>query len=251
MARESIKELLEKVKNGPIPTHVAVILDGNRRWAKKNGLPPHVGHVRGAERVVKFLTWAYDLGIKAVTLYVLSTENIARRSIEELENILNLLEIYLYKMVKEQILHRYKVRFKAIGRLELLPPRIRKIIQELDEESRKYNERYLNIAVAYGGRAEIVDAIKKIVEDVLAGKISLKDINEELVFKYLYTSHMPYPEPDLVIRTSGEKRISNFLLYQIAYSELVFLDIYWPEITKATFLKAILEYQKRMRRFGS
>lgn len=247
------EKMLENEVNaaGELPSHIAVILDGNRRWAREEGLPFEKGYEEGARRVEEFLKWCYDLGVKTVTLYALSTENIARRRKEEINVLLNILRKYLERERRENELVKRKVRVKAIGWIELLPSDIAAALKELELRTEDFNERFLNIALAYGGRAEIVDAAKRVAEDVLKGVIKLEDIDERLFEKYLQTAHLPNPYPDLVIRTSGELRVSNFLLWQIAYSELVFLDVYWPEFRRIDLLRAIRVYQARSRRFGA
>lgn len=246
------ERLLEKeVKRGEIPRHVAFILDGNRRWARMRKLPPWFGHRFGADKARDVLDWCYDIGVKTVTLYVLSTENLQRRSREEVQELLRLLEEKVEELKQSGDIEKRKVRVRFIGDRELLPERLRAKIEEVEEMSSKYSDRFLNIAVAYGGRREIINAVRKIVRDVLEGKLSESMINEEVFSRYLYTGDQPYPDPDLVIRTSGEERISNFLLWQIAYSELIFMDVYWPDFRKIDLLRAIRVYQSRHRRFGS
>ncbi len=241
--------LTTEVKKAEIPTHIAIILDGNRRWARKHGMQPWYGHLRGAEKAEEVLDWCLDLGIKIVTMYVLSTENLKREK-EELNKLFEIIEEYLRRALKSEKIHRYKVKVKAIGKLDLLPENIRRLIEELEMSTSNYNSHYLNIAIAYGGRSEIVEAVKKIAEDVKMGKLKVSEIDEEVFERYLFTSHLPKQSPDLVIRTSGEIRLSNFLLWQSAYSELVFVDVYWPEFRKIDFLRAIRLYQQRHRRFG-
>ncbi|RLE80370.1 MAG: di-trans,poly-cis-decaprenylcistransferase [Thermoprotei archaeon] len=243
------KVLLKQIKSRSLPSHIAFILDGNRRWARERGLPPWYGHEQGARKAEDVLRWCLELGIKTVSLYVLSTENL-KRSPEEVSHILTLAEKYMEKALNEELFDKYKVKVKALGKIDLLPITLRKKIKALEEKTSNYDKHYLNICIAYGGRSEIVDAVKRICADVIKGKLKLEDIDEDVVKRYLYTSHLPNPEPDLVIRTSGEARISNFLLYQIAYSELLFLDVYWPDFRKIDLLRAIRIYQKRSRRFG-
>ncbi len=240
---------MKQIKGKPLPQHVAVILDGNRRWARKRGLPPWLGHEKGAQKVEELLDWCLELGIKTITIFAFSTENFQRNS-REVNELFKIFHKYLSKAINDERIHRYGVHVKAIGRVHLLPPYLQQVIKELEEKTKNYSNYYLNIAIAYGGRAEIVDAVKKICRDVLKGKLDVDSIDEDTIKKYLYTAHLPNPEPDLVIRTSGEERISNFLLFQIAYSELVFLDVYWPEFRKIDFLRAIRTYQQRQRRFG-
>ena len=243
------KWLEESIKKGGIPTHIAVIMDGNRRWARKRGLYPWLGHRFGAEKVDELIEWCINLGIKVITIYALSTENL-KRSKRELDEILRLLKEKSLEYVNDERLHKHGIRVKVIGRKDLLPRDVRDALEKLEEASSKYNNLYLNVAVAYGGRAEIVDASKNLIKDVLAGKVKVDEIDESILERYLYTSDIPNHEPDMIIRTSGEERISNFLLWQSAYSELVFLDVYWPEFRKIDLMRAIRIYQKRQRRFG-
>jgi len=243
------KWLEENIKKGEIPTHIAVIMDGNRRWAMKRGLYPWLGHRFGAEKVDELIEWCINLGIKVITIYALSTENL-KRSKRELDEILRLLKEKSLEYVNDERLHKHGIRVKVIGRKDLLPRDVREALEKLEEVTSKYNNLYLNLAVAYGGRAEIVDASKNLIKDVLAGKVKVDEIDEAILERYLYTSDIPNHEPDMIIRTSGEERISNFLLWQSAYSELVFLDVYWPEFRKIDLMRAIRIYQKRQRRFG-
>jgi tritrans,polycis-undecaprenyl-diphosphate synthase [geranylgeranyl-diphosphate specific] len=243
------KWLYNQIKNKPLPKHVALILDGNRRWALSKGLEPWIGHKYGANVVYELLNWCLELKIPSITLYVLSIENLKRDS-KELNELMNILEEKLKETLKDERIHKHKVNIKVIGKKELLPNRIIKLVNEIEESTKDYSNFFLNIALAYGGRAEIIDAVKRIALDVFKKKISIDKINEDIFEKYLYTSNLPKPDPDLIIRTSGEERLSNFLLWQSAYSELVFLDIYWPEFRKIDLLRAIRTYQKRERRYG-
>ena len=247
------EKLLEEevLSAGRIPSHIAVILDGNRRWARERGVSCEEGYREGAERVREFLNWCYDLGVKTVTLYTLSTENLMRRDPAEVNTLLGILREYLKRELEVSELVKRKVRVKALGFLELLPPDIAIGVRELERRTESFDERFLNVALAYGGRAEIVEATKRIAEDVSKGVLKIEEIDEKIFERYLQTSHLPNPYPDLVIRTSGELRISNFLIWQIAYSELVFLDVYWPEFRRIDFLRALRTYQKRSRRFGA
>ena len=246
------EHLLEsEVRRGPIPAHIAIIMDGNRRWARERGLPPYLGHRYGAEIVEDVLRWCYELGVKTLTLYVLSTENIARRSREELENIFGILSEKLDALLKSEELRKWRARIRFIGDRSLLPSEVVAKIEELERRTSQYSERFLNVALAYGGRREIVEAVRRVARDVREGRLSIEEIDEKTFEKYLYTGDQPYPEPDLVIRTSGEMRISNFLLWQIAYSELIFLDVYWPDFRRIDLLRAIRLYQQRQRRYGS
>lgn len=243
------KWLWHQIKKGGMPSHIAIILDGNRRWAKRKGLPPWMGHKEGAKKVRETLRWLLDCGIKIVTLYVLSTENLKRNPVE-LENLFNVFREYLKDALNDNTFERYGVKFKAIGELSLIPEDIRILIKKLEEKTSRYDNFYLNVAMAYGGRIEIINAVKNIVKDVLDEKLSVNEINEKVFEKYLFTSHLPNPSPDIIIRTSGEERLSNFLLWQSAYSELCFVDVYWPDFRKIDLWRAIRIYQRRKRRYG-
>jgi len=243
------KWLTQQVKGRHMPEHVGIILDGNRRWAWQRALTPYDGHYIGAKVGEEVLNWCLEFGIRTLTLYTFSTENFARPS-EEVNAVLKIVEEEARKLGKDKRLHTHGVRVKALGRIDLLPESLRDALVQLENETQKYDGHFLNVAIAYTGRAEIVDATKKIVEDFGQGQLSLKQIDEDLFHKYLYTAHLPNPNPDLVIRTSGEERLSGFLLWQSAYSELVFVDVYWPEFRRIDFLRAIRLYQMRNRRFG-
>jgi tritrans,polycis-undecaprenyl-diphosphate synthase [geranylgeranyl-diphosphate specific] len=243
------KWLTNQVKNGQMPEHIAVILDGNRRWAIERSLPPFEGHKYGAKKAEEFLEWCLDFGVRTVTAYIFSTENFHRSS-EEVNRILTLIDEQVKRLLNEKRLHENEVRVKAIGRLSLLPPALRESLKKLEDATKNYDKHYLNIAVAYGGRAEIVDAVKKIAGEVRENKLSPDQIDENLFGGYLYTAYLPNPYPDLIIRTSGEERLSGFLLWQSAYSELCFLDVFWPDFRKIDFLRAIRTYQLRKRKFG-
>lgn len=241
--------LRREVKNGSIPSHVGIILDGNRRWAYKHGYPPWLGHKFGAEKVEEVLRWCLSLGVKTVTLYAFSTENFKRPQ-REIEELFKLFQEKLLKLLSVREIHDYHVRVKFIGALELLPEELKGLIDEIESKTANYEEHWLNIALAYGGRREIIDAVRKIAKLVETGSLKPEEIDEELLQKFLYTAYLPNPEPDLIIRTSGEERLSGFLLWQSAYSELCFLEVYWPEFREIDLLRAIRVYQSRQRRFG-
>ncbi|MDH5362502.1 MAG: polyprenyl diphosphate synthase [Aigarchaeota archaeon] len=243
------KWLTEQVKKGDMPRHVSLILDGNRRWAERHKLQSWVGHEQGSRVVGDLLDWCLDLGIETVTLYALSTENL-RRSPEEVKQITDILRKKVAEARRDPRIREQQVRITALGRIDLLPPDLRVELRELERETKGHDRHFLNVAVAYGGRAEIVDAVRKISEKAAKGEISSSDIDEELVEANLYTAKIPDSDPDLIIRTSGEERISNFLLWQSAYSEFVFLDVYWPAFRKIDLLRAIRTYQHRSRRIG-
>jgi undecaprenyl diphosphate synthase len=228
-----------------IPVHVAIIMDGNGRWAKKRGLPRMIGHRKGVEVIGRVIEEALNLGIRILTLYTFSVEN-WKRPKREIDNLMKLLKEYLAKKKKE--FSRRDIRLNVIGRLSDLPIDIQKEINKVINETKDNSKLVLNLALSYGGRPEIVDATRRIIEDISLRKIELQDIDEKTFSSYLYTANLP--DPDLLIRTSGEMRISNFLLWQISYTELYFSKKLWPSFTKEDFRRAIRSYQKRKRRFG-
>jgi len=241
-------KLLDQIKKSRVPDHVAIIMDGNRRFAETTGLKPSLGHHFGTEKVKDTLDWCLELGIKNLTLYAFSTENFNREQ-NEVKEIMDLCYTELTKAKKDSRLHKNKVKVSVIGQIESLPDHIQKEAVNLVNQTKKYDKYNLSIAIAYGGREEIVNAVQKIAEDVKLGEIDLTDIDQEKVASYLYTKDLP--DPDLILRTSGEERISNFLLWQMAYSEFYFTDVYWPAFQKRDFLKAIQSYQQRKRRYGN
>jgi len=244
------KWLWQQVKGGVKPEHIAIILDGNRRWASENELNPWLGHKQGAETVEHLLDWCLKLNVKFITLYAFSTENFTRTS-QEIEEIMKISEEKFRKLITDERIHKNKVNVKVIGRPSLLPDSLRKIIIDVEKATADYDNIFLNFAFAYGGRAEIIDAAKTIAGKVKDNKLELDDITENLFEKHLYTSHMTKQEPDLIIRTSGEERLSGFLLWQSAYSELVFLDVFWPDFRYIDLLRVIRTFQQRKRRYGS
>jgi tritrans,polycis-undecaprenyl-diphosphate synthase [geranylgeranyl-diphosphate specific] len=244
------KWLWHQVKNGGKPEHIAIILDGNRRWASEKALQPWFGHEKGAEKVEQLLDWCLKLNVKSITLYAFSTENFNRPK-AEVEEIMRIAEEEFRRILTDERIHKNKVRVKVIGRLSLLPESLQQLVSNVEMATQDYDEHFLNIAFAYGGRAEIVDAARKIAESVQKGKLNIQNIDEGLFEKYLYTSHMPKQDPDLIIRTSGEERLSGFLLWQSAYSELCFLDVYWPDFRVIDLLRAVRTFQNRKRRFGA
>ena len=244
------KWLWQQVKNGDKIENIAIILDGNRRWASEKELNPWLGHKKGAETVEQLLDWCWKLDVKFITLYTFSTENF-RRSPAEIAQIMNIAEEKFRKLLCDERIHKNKVHVKVIGRTQLLPENLQKLIADVEKATQDYDNQFLNFAFAYGGRAEIVDAAKKIAEEVREGELTLDDVNEKTFEKYLYTAHMPNQEPDLIIRTSGEERLSGFLLWQSAYSELAFLDVYWPDFRLIDLLRAIRTFQTRKRRYGA
>jgi tritrans,polycis-undecaprenyl-diphosphate synthase [geranylgeranyl-diphosphate specific] len=234
---------------GKKPDHVAIILDGNRRWASDNALISWMGHRHGANKVDELLNWCIQLDFKFITLYAFSTENF-RRPHEEVEELMKLIEEKLLSLLDNKVIHENKIKVKVIGRRDLLPKSIQDAIERVEEKTEDYPERLLNMALAYGGRAEIVDATKEIAKKAVKGEINPDKINEKIFEKYLYTAHMPKQDADLIIRTSGEERLSGFLSWQSAYSELCFVDVNWPDFRLIDLLRAVRTYQKRKRRFG-
>lgn len=240
-------KLDEEIKQNPMPKHVAIIMDGNRRFASDLGLQPSAGHLVGRDKIKEVLEWCFELGINNLTLYAFSTENFDRSG-EEVETLMNLCREELDKAVKDSRIHKNQVRIRVLGHLESLPSEIRESASYVAEETKKYDKYSLNIALAYGGREEIIHAIQNIANDVKTGNLKIEEITEPKVSSYLYTNGLP--DPDLILRTSGEERISNFLLWQLAYSELYFSDVFWPALQKRDFLKAIKTFQQRQRRYG-
>ncbi len=241
------KSLLNEVKSGPIPNHIAIIMDGNRRFARELFLPPTEGHKEGRSKLEEVMEWGREIGVRILTVYAFSTENF-RRSRDEVEELMRLFAENFRKAADDERVHKHRIKIRAIGKRELLPENVRSAIEYAEERTKDYEDFIYNIAVAYGGREEIVDAIRKIAEDVRDGKLRIEEITEKKVSEYMYTGDVP--DPDLILRTSGEERISNFLLWQLAYSELYFTDVYWPGFRKIDFLRAIRDYQRRQRRFG-
>lgn len=242
------KRLLREIKSHEaFPQHIAVIMDGNRRFARQLGLNSNEGHVQGKEKLEEMLDWCVELDIKYLTVYAFSTENINRDS-EQVEMLMDLFEDNFKRAADDERVHKKKIKIRAIGAVEKLPDRVKKSIQYAEEKTKDYDDYFFNIAVAYGGREEIIRAIRKVAQEVKDGEMEVDDIDEKAVAKRLYTSDLP--DPDLILRTSGEERISNFLIWQLAYSELYFTDVYWPGFRKIDFLRAIRSYQNRQRRWG-
>ncbi|MCH8859713.1 MAG: di-trans,poly-cis-decaprenylcistransferase [Nitrososphaerota archaeon] len=243
------KRLENEIRDGDIPNHIAIILDGNRRWAKKNLMISKGGHWEGADAVENLLDWCEEFDIKIITLYVLSEENLDREDLE-LEYLYRLIKNRLEKLYNDPRIHRNKMRVKAIGKIELLPETLKDVIQRLDDATKNYSNHFLNIAIAYGGQNELVDAVKKIGEKIKSGSLDVDKIDKEEIEANLYTAHLPQSSPDMILRTSGEKRLSGFLMWQSAYSELIFMDVFWPEFRKIDLMRAIRTFQKRKRRLG-
>ena len=231
-----------------MPKHIAIIMDGNRRYAKLQGNIDVVkGHEFGVDTLEKVLDWSIDLGIEIITAYAFSTENFNRPE-HEVEGLMKLFVINFKRLVTHEKIHKNEVKVQVVGRTELLPDDVKEAIEEAEKATEHYNKRFLNLAIGYDGRLEIIDSFKKIIKEVQEGKITIDDVDEELVSKNLYTGGLA--DPNLIIRTSGEERLSGFLLWQSSYSELYFCETLWPELRKVDFLRAIRSYQARERRFG-
>jgi len=225
-----------------IPFHLGIIVDGNRRWAKKRGLPSFEGHRRGLDGINKIGEWCRKRGVKILTLYTFSTEN-WNRSKKEVSYLMKLLEVALNKKNTKELFQK-GIKLQVIGQRERLPKSLQKKIEEAEELTKKGEKGILNLAVSYGGRPEIIQAIKNIIKN----KIPANKITEDLINKNLWTANLP--EPDLIIRTGGVQRLSNFLTWQSIYSELYFTEKYWPEFTEKDLDEALLDYSYRQRRFG-
>ncbi|GJL50853.1 MAG: isoprenyl transferase [Nitrospirales bacterium] len=238
-------DLLAQLDADLLPRHVAIIMDGNGRWAALRGLPRIEGHRQGLTALRDVLDICHEVGIPHVTIYAFSHEN-WNRPAAEVSMLMRLLDEYLKH--ERQLFMERGVRFFPIGRLEKLPRAVRTLVQDVAEETQHFTEQVLTVALSYGGRAEIIDAVKDLVKDIQLGVVGEGQINEDLFEGYLTTHGLP--DPDLLIRTSGETRISNFLPWQIAYTELYFTKTLWPDFRRQETLAALLDYQSRERRFG-
>lgn len=228
-----------------LPVHIAIIMDGNRRWAKEKGLEAKLGHKEGAENLKRIAKYANEIGIKYLTVYAFSTEN-WKRTKEEVGALMFLLNWYLDDLLNSSDLDNVKIN--VLGDITKLDVGTQKLILKLENKTKDYTGLQLNVAFNYGGRDEITRAVKKIATAVKNNEISIDDINENLISNSIYTAGMP--DPDLLIRPGGEKRISNFLPWQLSYTEFVFIDKYWPDFNKNDLDSAILEYERRNRKFG-
>ena len=236
---------MTKIEKGNLPEHIAIIMDGNGRWAKQHAIGRIRGHKRGAQAVRAAVRTCREIGIKYLTLFAFSVENWGRPT-KEVEGLMSLLEEYLAKELKE--LHKQGIKLTTIGDIDQLKPSVKEKIISAKKITANNDQMVLNLALSYGSRDEIIGAVKKIVQDIQNGKIKSDEINKEIFSKYLNTAEMP--DPDLLIRTSGEYRVSNFLLWQLAYTELYFTKVLWPDFNKEDIFKAVASYQKRERRFG-
>ena len=246
--RIRVRRLKDRINNSTVPSHISIIMDGNRRFAWNKRLGSDFGHKLGKEKLKEVMDWILDLGVKHLTVYALSTENITGRTEDELETLFDLYVTGLNEIAEDPRIHSSKVRVRAAGRIDELPDRVREAIAYAERQTAEYNEFTFTVCLGYGGREEIVDAVKSLAADHASGNISIDQINTEEISNRLYDANIP--DPDLVIRTSGEERVSNFLLWQIAYSELYFTDVHWPSFSKKDLFEAIESYQERRRRYG-
>lgn len=241
----TLREKIENIKKSPVPEHIAIIMDGNGRWAKKRALPRIAGHHEGMKVVRKTTRLANELGIKTLTLYAFSTEN-WKRPKNEVEYIMKLPEEFLGTFLPELI--EENVQVKMIGYKDQLPVHTRMAIEKAMEDTKHNTGLVLNFALNYGSRSEILDAVKKVINDCKSGIMKENELDENVFSTYLMTSNLP--DPDLLIRTSGEIRLSNFMLWQLAYTELWFTEVFWPDFNEDHFMEAVEAFQNRQRRFG-
>lgn len=238
-------DLLMKIDKGKLPRHIAIVMDGNGRWAQRRHLPRNAGHRAGVMAVDDVVTTARKLGISCLTLYALSTENWSRPQ-PEIRALMMILRIYLHKELKRMV--RENIRFNTIGRIEDLPETIQSLLQETKRETQNNDGMTFTLALSYGSRVEIVEAAKRIARAVQNSELEPEEISPVTFSNYLYTAGLP--DPDLLIRTGGEVRLSNFLLWQTSYAELYFTEVLWPDFRGDDLLRSIIEYQQRERRFG-
>jgi undecaprenyl diphosphate synthase len=238
-------DLLMKIDKGKLPRHIAIVMDGNGRWAQRRHLPRNAGHRAGVIAVDDVVTTARKLGISCLTLYALSTENWSRPQ-PEIRALMMILRIYLRKELKRMV--RENIRFNTIGRIEDLPPTIQGLLQDTKRETQRNDGMVFTLALSYGSRVEIVEAVQRIARAVQNRELAPEAISPATFSSYLYTAGLP--DPDLLIRTGGEVRLSNFLLWQTSYAELYFTEVLWPDFRGDDLLRSILEYQQRERRFG-
>ncbi|MBD3405857.1 MAG: di-trans,poly-cis-decaprenylcistransferase [Candidatus Lokiarchaeota archaeon] len=240
--------LFRQLRKENAPRHVGIILDGNRRYAREHGADaPWFGHRLGAQKVMQVLKILWEAGVSVCTLYTFSMENFQRNE-DEVSEIMEIAKEKFGEVVGNPDVHRHQVRIKAIGRVDLLPEDVQQAITIAEQETAHYDKHILNVAIGYSGRAELVDAVKAISEKIQEGNITPSDIDEAMIEQHLYTEGTP--DPDLIIRTSGEERLSGFLLWQSAYSELYFAQIYWPAVRRIDIWRALRSYEQRQRRYG-
>jgi tritrans,polycis-undecaprenyl-diphosphate synthase [geranylgeranyl-diphosphate specific] len=246
--RVRANRLKDRILLSELPKHVSIIMDGNRRFAWSKSSPVGLGHSEGKEKLKEVMDWVLDLGIPYFTVYALSTENITEREDDELDVLYDLYVSGLHEISEDSRIHDRRVRVQVVGRLGMLPKRVRDAISHAEEVTSQYSDFTFTVCLAYGGREEIIDAVKSVAVDHASGNLDIDSIDSSEITNRMYASELP--DPDLVIRTSGEERISNFLLWQIAYSELHFSDVFWPSFSKSDLYEAIESYQQRRRRYG-
>lgn len=246
--RVRANRLKDRIVLSELPKHVSIIMDGNRRFAWSKSSPVGLGHSEGKEKLKEVMDWVLDLGIPYFTVYALSTENITEREDDELDVLYDLYVSGLNEISEDSRIHDRGVRVQVVGRLGMLPKRVRDAISHAEEVTSQYSDFTFTVCLAYGGREEIIDAVKSVAVDHASGNLDIDSIDSSEITNRMYASELP--DPDLVIRTSGEERISNFLLWQIAYSELHFSDVFWPSFSKSDLYEAIESYQQRRRRYG-
>ncbi len=242
------KVLLEDIIKSPLPRHLGIITDGNRRYAKEVGLSENEGHVRGKDKLEEVLQWCMDLNIKIVTVYAFSTENF-KRDEKEVQFLFRMINDAFLDLIADERIYKNRIKVSVIGDVSKLPQYLRDTIAKTESITKEHEKFRFNLAIGYSGRGEIINAIRSIAQLVKEGKLGTEEINEEKFREFLYDGSLP--DPDLILRTSGEERISNFLLWQSAYSELYFSDVNFPDMRKIDFLRAISAYQARNRRFGT
>ncbi len=246
--RVRTNRLKDRILLSELPKHVSIIMDGNRRFAWSKSSPVGLGHSEGKEKLKEVMDWVLDLGIPYFTVYALSTENISEREEDELDVLYDLYVSGLHEISEDPRIHDRGVRVQVVGRLGMLPKRVRDAISHAEEVTSQYSDFTFTVCLAYGGREEIIDAVKSVAIDHALGNLDIDSIDSTEIANRMYASELP--DPDLVVRTSGEERISNFLLWQIAYSELHFSDVFWPSFSKSDLYEAIESYQYRRRRYG-
>ena len=246
--RVRTNRLKDRILLSELPKHVSIIMDGNRRFAWSKSSPVGLGHSEGKEKLKEVMDWVLDLGIPYFTVYALSTENISEREENELDVLYDLYVSGLHEISEDPRIHDRGVRVQVVGRLGMLPKRVRDAISHAEEVTSQYSDFTFTVCLAYGGREEIIDAVKSVAIDHALGNLDIDSIDSTEIANRMYASELP--DPDLVVRTSGEERISNFLLWQIAYSELHFSDVFWPSFSKSDLYEAIESYQYRRRRYG-
>lgn len=240
------RRLINGVRSEPVPQHVGVIMDGNRRLAKTLGMTPWDGHELGSHTVEALVDWSREAGVRTLTLYAFSTENF-NRAAEEVEALMGMFASKLTKLATDRRILDNRVRVRVLGRVDMLPERVQEAVRAVESATSAFDDHQLNFCIAYGGRQEILDAVRALIDKVGKGELDVDEIDEKMLGEHLYTGG---DDPDLIIRTGGESRLSNFLLYQAAYSELFFTDVFFPAFRRVDFLRIIRAYQQRARRFG-